>query len=376
MKVSRAAVATVAACLTVGLAGAPSASAAAQDDSATAKSAQSGKTVNRRLNSTRRSLSRTNRRLTTTRRQVATARRNISKITLDLGAVARRLQSAEGGVGLLLGAAPQLINSLTQLGTAVRDQIAPGLQALATAVQTQIAPGLQRVGDFVAAQEYGVVAIYTAAPGEEVDDSCCRTTSTVSPDIPDSGNTATASGTLPIQVSPSAVPPGGPDPTTYPNVVQQGAKVSLWGAIKSAEADGNATGDPAGQVGGLMTITCAGGGPAGNCGDGPGPAPEMPPGTVACVVGPTESNTFPIPGGSTTQNLRTIQEKSGLTDSTVPAFNFGPKLINVLENAQNEAGSGDASDGSCTMPSFGLWQVQIQTQFADIPTSASPGPKD
>ena len=371
MKVSRAAVATVAACLTVGLAGAPSAMA---DDSAKAKSAArtpSTKTINKRLNTARKQLS-------TTRKRVNTARRNITKITTDLGAVSKRLASGEGSIGLLLGAAPQLINAVTKLGT----EVPPALVALKEAVTVTI-PGAIRstVTDLQTSVEYGVAAVYTSAPGKSVDEACCRTTTVVSSDIPDTGNTASASGTLPIQVTPTAAAPPA-DPSTYPNAVNPGTKLSLRAAIKSGENDGGATGDPAGQVGGLMTVTCGGGG--GNpafCGDDGNPGAgqaDIPAGTVICVVGPTQSNTYKLPNGTTTtQSLINIQEKSGLTDSTVPAFNFGPKLVNVLANAQNAAGSGNKADGTCTLPNaFGLYQVQVQTQFADIPTSATPGLKD
>ena len=371
MKVSRAVVAMVAACLIVGLSAiAPSAATAASGkDTAKAKSAQSATTINRRLNTARKQLA-------TTRRQVSTARRQIRNLLRDLGLLTGRVRNSEGGLGTLLGAAPQLITSLQTLGNVVQNQIGPGLTTLANTVRDTIGPGLQRVGDFVAAQEYGTVGVYTAAPGDAIDDSCCRTTTVQSGDIPDSGNTTMASGTLPIQVTPTAS-----ENTTYPNAVNPGAKLTLRAAIKSAENDGNATGDPAGQVGGLMTVTCAGGGGnPGFCGDDGNPGvgqADIPAGVVVCVVGPSKSNDFPIPGGTTTQSLVNIQEKSGLTDSTVPAFNFGPKLVNVLADAQNAAGSGNAAEGSCAMPNaFGLYQVEIQTQFADIPTSATPGPKD
>jgi hypothetical protein len=344
MKVSRAAVATVAACLTVGLAGAPSsASAAAKDDSVKAKSAQSAKTVNRRLSSTRRSLSRTNRRLTTTRRQVATARRNISKITTDLGAVARRLQSAEGGVGLLLGAAPTLISSLQQLGTAVRDQIAPGLQALATAVQTQIAPGLQRVGDFISSPEYGAVAgriQLPAAAGGTVN----MTPALVSPDIPDSGNPAAmTAANFPVDLS--ALP-----------AAAGNAAITIVGAIRSNENDGLGNpAQPAGQMGGALTVVCL----AGACANAANAAVE--PGELACAPVITPESEFALPNGETTdERLETILFKTALTDTDEPN-----------EDSQNILG-----DGSCQVRGGGVYGLNINAQAVDIPTSTSPGPKD
>ena len=344
MKVSRAAVATVAACLTVGLAGAPTASAAPKgDDSAKAKSAQSAKTVNRRLRQT-------NRRLTTTRRQVSTARRNISKITTDLGAVARRLQSAEGGVGLLLGAAPQLINGLTQLGTAVRDQIAPGLQALATAVQTQIAPGLQRVGDFIASPEYGAVRGTIKLPAA-LGGATNTTPAVVSADVPDSGNPATiTAANVPINLASSG---GNPIPPAAGN-----AEIGAIGAFRSNEVDGAGNpAQPAGQMGGLLVVTCLAPG-AGAC--APAGGPDKDPGELVCTA-QTPTNPFPLPDGRTTdQTLRNILLKNGLTDTDAP-----------------KAGEGDDIIGStCNVRVGAVYGLTINAQAVDIPTSTSPGPKD
>lgn len=227
MKVSRAAVATVAACLTVGLAGAPSASAAAKNDSAKAKSAQSAKTVNRRLSSTRRQLS-------TTRRQVNTARRNINKLTTDLGAIGRRLAAGEGSISLLLGAAPQLITAVQKLGTEVPpalQALKDGLTALNNGVQTQIVPNLQKLGDFVAAPEYGFGQVVLVQPGPIAIPQ--PGSFVVTPDIPDTVQQA--------QTTQQFVASGGP------------AGVAVLYGVRSGETDGTGAALPAAHC--KVTVT-------------------------------------------------------------------------------------------------------------------------
>lgn len=179
MKVRRPLVALVAACLVGGLsATVPAAASAAAPDDAVATAAQdkrvTARQVNRKLNSTRKTLR-------STRRRVNAARRSIRRLNTTLAALGRRLGGTEGGLAGLLGAAPQLISSLQQLGTAVRDQIAPGLKALSDAVQGQIAPGLKRLGDFVAAPEYGFAQVVVASPTPNPQ----LGSFVVTPDIPD-----------------------------------------------------------------------------------------------------------------------------------------------------------------------------------------------
>jgi hypothetical protein len=216
MKVRRPLVALVAACLVGGLsATVPAAASAASSDDAVATAAQdkrvTARQVNRKLNSTRKTLR-------STRRRVNAARRSIRRLNATLATLGRRLGGTEGGLAGLLGAAPQLISSLQQLGTAVRDQIAPGLKALSDAVQGQIAPGLKRLGDFVAAPEYGFAQLVVASAGPTLNPQLGSFV--VTPDIPDTVQQAQ---------------------TTQQFVAQHtGALVVLYG-VRSGETDGAGT---------------------------------------------------------------------------------------------------------------------------------------
>jgi hypothetical protein len=241
------------------------------------------------------------------KRNALAARRTAKRLGVFLSQVNERLKGAEGGVALLLGAAPQLVDGLQRLRVAVQDQIAPGLQQLATAVQTQIAPGLQqlasavetqivpnltRVGTYATAQEYGVTRVFTgpnaAGPALPI--------TVPSADIPDDGNGVSASGEIPISVGGGGVPAG--------------TLLTLRSAIRSGEADGNATGDPAGQVGGLLTMTC--GSPDGDCDVVPGAGEVLvPAGAVVCIQGPPPAQTINLPGGgSGSFPVVTIQNKA------------------------------------------------------------------
>ena len=328
MKVSRAFVAMFAASLLVALAAAPSASAAS-GDSATATASQkriSTRTLNTRLNSTR--------------RQVATARRTLSRTVRDLGLLTGRVRNAEGGLGTLLGAAPTLISSLTTLGNAVRNDIAPGLTKLADAVQNTIGPGLTNLRDFTFALEYGAfigrIELPPAAGG-----TVQTTPALVSADIPDSGN--------PTFLTPANVPV---DLTAVPAAAGNVA-IGLRGAIRSNESDGAATGSPAGQMGGLLTITCL----TGPCQDGTGAAKD--PGELVCTT-QTPSSSFPLPNNATTnQRLVNIQEKVALTDTSKP-----------------DGSSTDIIGSTCAVKGGAVYGLNANVASADLPTSASPAPKD
>jgi hypothetical protein len=362
----RLSVAVVATCLFAALAVAPTAFAAGGSGSKsgpTAKAAISKKKINRKVN-------RVSKRVTKVGKRVTKAENRLKTAAKAIAAVGQLAKGADDKANRILAVAPQIVNGLTALRDASL-QLKAGLQALAA--------GTQRLGQFATSQEYGWVAMYTQRPGAA--NPCCRSTPVMSPDIPDSGNTASASGELPISVSPAAPEAGAP------NLVLPGTKVSMRAAIKSNEADGGAEGDPAGQVGGLLMVTCAGGGAGGGCGDGPDPnpndetpentQPDFPAGTLMCLVGPTQKNRFQTPAGPTDQQLVNIQEKQGFTESpTNFDFEFGPGLVNPLANAQTQAGTGNKTEGTCLLPSNGAYLVKLQTQFVDIPTSADPGPRD
>jgi hypothetical protein len=366
-KYRRLPVAVVAACLTVGMVAAPSALAADKSSpkGKTAAARVTTKTLNTRLNSTRKS--------------VASTQKNLKKLSTDLGSLSNRLKTGEGGLALLLGAAPQLVTGLQTLAGAVQTQIAPGLLALKTALETQVSPALAQLGTAVketipkaikevaTSQEYGVTGLFVAGS---------RATTFTSGDIPDDGNSAAASGQAPVVTSrtidhdanagtPNIQPPG----TAPANI-----PAAIRAAIRSGESDGNATGDPAGYVGGLLVVKCAGNPLAAadldnNCDpDGVGPAGEVPPGSIVCTVGPPSNINIANPaGGTIPAPVRMIQQKAARTDQTAPAIGD----LNPLANAA-VTGTGDSTSGSCNL-GHGIWSVEVQTQYIDVPTSTTPG---
>ena len=377
-------IAVAATCLVVALA-APTAGAA----SAGSSKATAAKTTKAKAAVTKKRLARNiasvNRKVNAARRTLRTLRTNLTTLGTDLrAAITGGDKTVDDKINGIVGVVTPILQQLGAGSIALRD----GLQALAagtTAGFEEVKAGFAEVETAITqvatSTEYGVTAAYTFAPGDDpnADDPSGRTIAAPSADIPDSGTPATASGDLPIAVVPSGV--------AEPNRVPPGTKVTLGSSIKSNESDGAATGDPAGYVGGLLTVICAGGGGAGGCGDEGTVAgqPEFKEGQLICAVGPTANSQIPIPTDpptdpptTVTQALMEIQEKVSWTDPGAPAFAAfnGTSLVNPLVGAQNASGSGNASDGSCTLPSFGAYIVKIQTQFADIPTSLTPGPTD
>jgi hypothetical protein len=373
--------AVAATCLVVALA-APTAGAASHKSKAHASQKAKASVTKKRLAKD----------IKSTRKIAVRNRTNIKKLAADLTKAGTDLRAAITGGDKSID---DKINGIVTVVTPILTQLGDGLKALAagttegfakvTAGFEEVQAGFDQVETAITqvatSTEYGVTAAYTFAPGDDpnADDPSGRTIAAPSADIPDSGTPATASGDLPIAVVPTGV--------SEPNRVPPGTKVTLGSSIKSNESDGAATGDPAGYVGALLTVTCAGGGGAGGCGDEGTNAgqPEFDEGQLICAVGPTANSQIPIPTDpptdpptEITQALMKIQEKVSWTDPSAPAFTAfnGTSLVNPLVGAQNATGSGSASDGSCTLPSYGAYIVKIQTQFADIPTSLSPGPTD
>jgi hypothetical protein len=370
-------VALVAACLTVGMVAAPSAVAA---EGSKAKAAKVSKKSEARQAGTSTPSPRViNRRLNTTRRQVATARKTLSKLGRDLGAMSTRLKSSEGGVALLLGAAPQLVTGLQTLAGVVQNQIAPGLLQLKSVLETQVAPGLKAletaakvtipnaIRDVATSQEYGVTGLFVGGQ---------RATTFTSSDIPDDGNSAAAGGQAPVITSRTIdhdADPGTPE-IQPPGTSPANIPAAIRAAIRSGESDGGATGDPAGYVGGLLVVKCAGNPLAAsdadnNCDpDAGGAAPEVGPGSIVCTVGPPSNINIANPaGGTIAAPVRMIQEKAARTDQSKPAIGD----LNPLANAP-ATGAGTSSSGSCNL-GHGIWSVEVQTQYVDIPTSTAPG---
>jgi hypothetical protein len=239
-------------------------------------------------------------------------------LTTTVGGIDARLAGIEA-------AAPQIIKGLGDLKTA-----AEGLQAGLLALQAGTTAGFDKVTATFRAVEYGVAAIYAGPTqiGVFVGSS----------DIPDDGNSATAAGSFP----------------TNPTVLPADTPLTLRAVIRSNESDGGATGDPAGQVGGLMYATCST--PAG-CG-------TVPFGAIGCSAGPPPSAPFTTPAGVLNLKLVNIQEKSSETNPTTPDADDG-----VLATGPSTA---------CTIPTGGggSYTITAQAQFFDLPTSATPANTD
>lgn len=307
-------------------------------------------------------------------KQLRTSLRNTRVATNTvLRTVSTAVQALQGdvaplttGLKAIQDQVPVVITALGSLRTGL-ETVATGLQATATGVQT--------LGAAVQAVEYGTVALFLTPAG--AGGSCCRVVSATSSDVPDDGNTANVSNTFPL---PLQVVASGGNPAN--GTVSAGSKLDLRAAMRSAEGDGKESGDPAGQVGGLLSLKCAGNGasPPGNCSapDGMGGfAAVIPPGALVCTVGLTPPMAVTLPDGSTTNpNLKNIQRASGRTDQTKPSTDAGdPFTVNVLTGAP-ATGSGNGADGSCTLPGPGVYEVSVNVQFADIPTKSAPGPTD
>jgi hypothetical protein len=225
-------------------------------------------------------------------------------------------------------AAPAIVQGLTDLKN--------GTTAGFAEVKAATEAGFAQVKETFRAVEYGSIAVF--APAAIVGGTGIVGFPLGTADIPDDGNPAGASGSIPMNLPVNAATPAVP--------------LTLRAAIRSNEADGAATGDPAGQAGGLLYAVCA---TAPSCGAG-GP----PQGTLVCTGAPLATTGFPVPGGTANLAAINIQEKSGETDSSVP-----------------NSTSPEITSTGCTIPAGGgTYLVTAQGQFFDLPTSATPGHKD
>jgi hypothetical protein len=211
----------------------------------------------------------------------------------------------DGRLKFIEGAAPAIVQGLTDLKNATT-------------------AGFTKVTETFRAVEYGSAGVYagTTQIGPFIN----------SPDIPDDGNGASAIGSIPAPGLAASTP------------------LVLRATIRSNEADGAATGDPAGQVGGLLYATC---GSSAGCG-------AVPPGAIGCTAGPPPTSPFVTPAGTLNLALVNIQQKDSETDPTTP----GP------------TGGVNATGATCTIPTAGTWIITAQAQFFDLPTSATPGHRD
>ncbi len=313
----------VAACLATGLTTVPVASAA--DGGTKATTAQKKKAkgpTTRKLNS---DLRKVRSRTTKTERSV----RSLDRTLKALDALAK---GTDGKANTLLAAAPQLISGLTQLGDAVTKQIAPGLKQLSDAVQNQIAPNLTKLGDAYQSVEYGRAGLF--ATGATV----AAGGSLTSADIPDDGNTITATET-------AIVVGGAPGAVT----------LDLRAAIRSAEEDGDAANETAGQAGGFLFVKNADTGARVACTGAPNP-----PGILGTVAG----DTIQTPSGPVTNlPLKNIAGGVLRTDQTQPTASTGTSLLPAV------CGFANGAPGT-------VYEVHYSVNFADIPTSTTPGAKE
>jgi hypothetical protein len=251
----------------------------------------------------------------------------------DAAAIAK-LQS---DIATVLGAAPQLINGLTQL----KD-------------------GLTKLGSAYQAVEYGVLHVKITAAGTTSD-----APNQFSADIPDDGNAAQVSGAVPVPTPACGAPCGGGEA-----FIPGGVGMDVRASIRSAETDGQATGDPAGQVGGVYFVTCA---TAGGCGPtvGPGtPQSSVAPGTIMCTgTTPAENYSYLNPSSGNTSKLQLvpIQRSAARTDQSRPS------------DDPTDAFTVDATaTNNCNFPGVSGRTYILNTtfQFFDLPTSTSPGATD
>jgi hypothetical protein len=270
--------------------------------------------------------------------------RQIRSVTNRLGDAVETLTEVDGRLAGIEALAPVIASALTALQQGL----------------TTVGSGLSQLNQAYQSVEFGATRMFIGPGGA----GGAVPFTAVSPDIPDDGNRATASGEVPVPVGPNA----------NAGQIPENVLLSPRSAIRSAESDGAATGDPAGYVGAIIFVTCGGGPAAGAACDadpGAGSVP-VPTGAVLCVLGPTPNQNINIPGqGTQPVGVVTIQEKTTRTDQLKPDA-----------NSPNPVAGGPTSgplstpDGCLTGETGNTLLVNVQSQFVDIPTSTTPGPTE
>lgn len=239
-----------------------------------------------------------------------------------------------------LGATVATLTSDDKSTAATLKTITDGVPAIVNGL-TALKDGLTTLAAAYKAVEYGVLHVVINGAGTNLADMPNQFSS----DIPDDGNGAQVSGSLPF---------------TAPNLGIGNYTITLKtrAAIRTAESDGQETGDPVGEVGGATYAVC--GSAAVSCG--------APPGTVMCVPAQTSTHTFSLPDGSTTtQRLTTIQRRTERTDQSRPSDDVTDPFTQ------------DANDGNAcvfTAVPGATYVVTTAYQFFDLPTSLTPGATD
>jgi hypothetical protein len=230
-------------------------------------------------------------------------------------ALSGRIKAIEDGV-------PTVIDGLTKLGAAAA--------ALKTGLETAGA-GLTTLGDAYKAVEYGRAGLFLTNAG------AVAGTTVTSADIPDDGNAITIDEDgLIAAAAPGAV------------------TVDLKAAIRSAESDGDDAAKTAGQAGGFVQVSNLTTGASVTCTGSPAPGG---------ILGTQAGDSIVTPSGTVTNlPLKNIPGGALRTDTTKPDSSSTSLLPAVCGFAA--ANTGD------------VFRVHYSVNFLDIPTSATPGPKE
>ena len=299
-------------------------------------------------------------RIRTVDRRSKRNRRNIIALRSSLSGLGAELRAAIAGgdksiddkingiVGVVTPVLVRLGDAALALEKGLKDLAAATTAGFAevSAGFDEVEAALTDIGAFLGATEYGAVRAFVrpGASTDEADFTAIPGFSTNTSDIPDNGQGATVTASLPYQNS-----SGGPQ------------DVTLRAAIRSNESDGEAGGDPpAGQVGGILYAKCASipGVAATECAGG-----TIDPGQIVCApAGPPPPQNFGSLVG--TQPLENIPTKDSATSFTAPTATDD---INP---------TGEAANADCTLPANGLYEITFAVQFFDFPTSTDPGPTE
>lgn len=291
------------------------------------------KSVDKRVDKTNKSLAKV-------KKNGAATKTQLDKATKDIGAATARLTTAEGNLGVILGAAPQLASGLTQLGDAVKNQIAPGLLALQSALTDKVQPALTQLGDGLTtlgsaykAVEYGRAATYATLNGATTQLApTAGENGVTSSDIPDDSNAATVSGD-----------------TYYTLANNDVLTLDLRAEILSAESD-TATTEAAGLAGGVLTVTGPDGVPV-NCG-------------ASTIAQTPQVVQF---GGLRLKPVVGVNRRAEAPGTPIFPANStaGQSLLNTTCNVTAPAAGA------------GIYKVHYQADFRDFPSSATnPSPTE
>jgi hypothetical protein len=252
--------------------------------------------------------------LTTT---VGDQTKSLADLQTSTTGIDNRLKAIEAGV-------PQVLDGLTKLQAAAL--------ALKSGLETAGA-GLTTLGDAYKAVEYGRAGIFAG----DADLTIAAGGAVTSADIPDDGNAITT----------------GEDAIVVAGAGATNESLNLRAAIRSNESDGDDAAETAGQAGGYIFIVDNDTGVRAACIGAPNP-----PG----IFGTTPGDPIVTPSG---------------TNSTLPLKNI-PGGVLRTDTAKPDATSTSLLPAPCTFAATPghTYEVHYSVNFLDIPTSATPGPKE